>query len=244
MERMILDDESTRHSLDTLELRNVIQKAVAESSRPLDLLGMDACLMSNLEVAYELRAEVGVIVGSEANEPNDGWPYTEILSLLVAEPTMTPSDFAKLIVRTYVDSYKETGEDPVTQAAISTSANDPFHKSMDVLAAALTEGAPEYWQEIARCWAKSPLFHRKQLADVGGFCDRLLQTELPEKIKKAAKDVKEDLEPNGFLLAEGHMTSLRQCRRQPSPDYAMAPAIAAEMGLTITFNPVRLSLLD
>ena len=40
----------------------------------IDLLGMDACLMSTLEVAYQTRANAVNVVGSEELEPGDGWP--------------------------------------------------------------------------------------------------------------------------------------------------------------------------
>jgi len=57
-ERAICSDDGSGHSLDTLELGRLLGRLRAELGRPLDLLGMDACLMSNLEVAYELRDDV------------------------------------------------------------------------------------------------------------------------------------------------------------------------------------------
>ncbi len=57
--REIACDDGTGHSLDTIELRNVLEKAVEELGRPLDLLGMDACLMSTLEVAFEAQEYAG-----------------------------------------------------------------------------------------------------------------------------------------------------------------------------------------
>src|SRR3954453_1072176 len=52
-QRAIASDDGTGHSLDTLELGEVLAAARKELGRPLDLLGMDACLMSCLEVSFQ-----------------------------------------------------------------------------------------------------------------------------------------------------------------------------------------------
>ena len=48
--------------------------------------GMDACLMSCLEVAYESADDVRAVVSSEELEPGDGWPYDKILADLRSNP--------------------------------------------------------------------------------------------------------------------------------------------------------------
>jgi hypothetical protein len=63
-ERMICSDDSSGHSLDTIEVGKVLTKLAALIGRPLDLFGMDACLMSTLEVAYQVRKQVVAIAGS------------------------------------------------------------------------------------------------------------------------------------------------------------------------------------
>lgn len=67
----------------------------------IDLLGFDACLMGMLEVAYEVKDYVQVMVASEESEPDTGWPYTEILSSLVAEPNMDALGLGQEIVSDY-----------------------------------------------------------------------------------------------------------------------------------------------
>ncbi|MGB7452554.1 MAG: clostripain-related cysteine peptidase, partial [Lysobacterales bacterium] len=68
-ERAICSDDGSGHSLDTIELGKVIAAGAETIGQPFDLLGMDACLMSNLEVAYQLRDHVCYLVASEENEP-------------------------------------------------------------------------------------------------------------------------------------------------------------------------------
>ena len=97
-ERAICSDDGSGHSLDTVELGKVLEQAVAALGKPLDLLGMDACLMSNLEVAYEAQPYVSYVVASEESEPNQGWPYEMVLPKLVADPSLPAADFAGHIV--------------------------------------------------------------------------------------------------------------------------------------------------
>ncbi|MEK7812948.1 MAG: S8 family serine peptidase, partial [Candidatus Desantisbacteria bacterium] len=58
---------------DVLYMKEV-SSALASVS-PIDLIGFDACLMAMIEVAYQIKDFGDVMVGSEGNEPNDGWPY-------------------------------------------------------------------------------------------------------------------------------------------------------------------------
>ena len=118
-ERAICSDDGSGHSLDTIELGRVIALGVEAIGRKFDLLGMDACLMSNIEVAYQLREYVRYVVASEENEPADGWPYDRILGRISANPDMETSEFAQHIVSDYVAWYQEQGHDGnVTQAAM------------------------------------------------------------------------------------------------------------------------------
>jgi hypothetical protein len=82
---------------------------------------MDACLMTMVEVAWQLRDSVEILVGSEIEEPNDGWPYAEIIAFLTAKPKSKTHIVAKEVVKQYIASYRDEGE-TVTQSAINTAA--------------------------------------------------------------------------------------------------------------------------
>ena len=104
--RAIASDDGTGHSLDTLELGEVLAKAHKVLGRPLDLLGMDACLMSCLEVAYQSEKDVRAVVSSEELEPGDGWPYDKILADLRSNPAMDGAGLGRVVVKRYTESYK------------------------------------------------------------------------------------------------------------------------------------------
>src|SRR5262245_27474861 len=112
--RAILIDDNSKDFLDNVEMQKVAKAAVAKFGGKIDLFWMDACLMNQIEVAYQLRKQSAVIVGSELTEPLDGWPYDRILGKLVKKPTMKGDELATVIADDYIASYKSDGG-PVTQ---------------------------------------------------------------------------------------------------------------------------------
>lgn len=67
-----------------------------------ELIGMDACLMSQIEVLAALAPHGHYAVVSEETEPALGWAYTSFLDTLVANPGMTGAELAQSIVETYI----------------------------------------------------------------------------------------------------------------------------------------------
>lgn len=99
----------------------------------LALIGFDACLMSMVEVAYEIREYAPVMVASEESEPGDGWPYDTVLADLVADAAMNAADLGAIIVARYYESYT-SGK---TQAAIDLAAVDTLVSEIDLFAQTL-----------------------------------------------------------------------------------------------------------
>ncbi|MBN1452654.1 MAG: hypothetical protein JW963_16675 [Anaerolineales bacterium] len=67
-----------------------------------DLIGMDACLMSQLEVYAALQPHARVAVASEEVEPSLGWAYVGFLDALISNPGMSAEDVGRLIVQSYI----------------------------------------------------------------------------------------------------------------------------------------------
>jgi hypothetical protein len=107
----------------------------ALSGKYVDLLGYDACLMHMVEVVYQVKANVGISVGSEDSEPNDGWPYDTILADLTRTPTMTPRTLGAVIVQRYIDFYGSAGSE--TQSAVDNGDFYGLVTAIDNLAQAL-----------------------------------------------------------------------------------------------------------
>jgi hypothetical protein len=124
--RGIAFDDDAQDFLDNIELKRVLAKLTKRLKRKFDILGMDACLMSMAEVSYQLRDAADFTVGSQEEEPGDGWPYDRVLKALAAKPSMSPRDLSKTIVHEYLQSYG--ADEGVTQSAVDLTRIDEVTK--------------------------------------------------------------------------------------------------------------------
>ena len=111
-----------------------VQSAL-DSTGGAHLIGFDACLMGMVEVAYEIRNNGDVMVGSE--ETAICWPYDTILQDLKSNPTWSASELGPAIV----DRYFELTGNRLTLSALDLS-------NMDALASAISSFAQtmiDYW---------------------------------------------------------------------------------------------------
>ena len=67
-----------------------------------EMIGMDACLMSHIEVYSALAPYSYYAVASQETEPSLGWAYTKILQDLTANPDMSGAQLGKAIVASYI----------------------------------------------------------------------------------------------------------------------------------------------
>ena len=134
-DRAIAFDDQAQDFLDNIELKRVMGRIKKSLKHNIDILGMDACLMGMLEVAYQLRDCADYMVGSQEVEPGDGWPYDRILKALAGKPTMTPADLSKIIVEQYLASYRTNSN--VTQSAARLANVKALGSAVDGLAKAL-----------------------------------------------------------------------------------------------------------
>ena len=133
---------------------------------------MDACLMNMVEVAYLLRESVNVIVGSEIEEPFDGWPYAEILTRLTARPRQDAAALARWIVKSYLLSYKRKDE-TVTQSALDVARIGEMTAKVDALSESLRAALETDAKLIANAWRRSPRFYDDNYIDLACFAKQL-----------------------------------------------------------------------
>ena len=84
---------------------------------------MDACLMANLEVAYQVRKSVSYLVASEELVPGESWPYDVIFGELRANPNRSARDLAASSVQHYFGYYADHPQavGDVTKVALDLS---------------------------------------------------------------------------------------------------------------------------
>lgn len=210
-QRAILTDDGTAHAVDTIELGNVAAAVAEHLGRKLDVLAMDACLMSNLEVAYEVRDHVEVVVGSEELEPGSGWHYTDLLGRLRADvDQIDAARFGTIAVASYLDGYQNTSEQ-VTQCAIRTAGAEDLRAAVDSLADSLAATMPDGRGLLTDALGDSRRFDG-HLVDLGQLCESLMsytanspQGDPLAGVSAAASALLGRLAPEaGYVLAEGH----------------------------------------
>lgn len=209
-QRAILTDDATAHAVDTIELGR-LTKAIAEHlDRNLDVLAMDACLMSNLEVAYEVRDSVEVVVASEELEPGSGWDYTDFLTQLKQADDIDAESWGRLAVASYIDSYRGSGEQ-VTLSVIKTAGCQHLKDKLDELAESLASTMPLGRHRLTDALGESKRF-AGHLVDLGQLCENLIALEGTsagepggESVSAAAEVVRALLGADaGYVVAQDH----------------------------------------
>ena len=227
-QRAIAFDDQAQDFLDNIELKKVLANIKKKLKRRIDIIGMDACLMSMAEVAYQIRDTADFSVGSEETEPGDGWPYDRILKALAAKPEMVPEELSKTIVSQYIASYKST--ENVTQSAMRLEALTPLTVAVDGLAKALTKILTVAASRAALINARAQVQEYSRPYD--DYCDLLDLCELIDKgvnnaaVKTACAAVKQAAAAaivasgcKGAAMANSHGVSIYFPKRKISPLY-------------------------
>jgi hypothetical protein len=214
--RAILFDDTSADFLDNQELKAVLQQAVAAIGRPLDLLGFDACLMSMLEVHYQVQSFCQVIVGSQQTEPADGWPYQDILADLAASPGIDSTGLGRLIVSRYIESYAQNPPTAgLTQSAVNTGFLEPLVSELSRLAQALQNGLdqPDAWplstsDLISAVQRQTLRFRDLDYFDLGDLCRQFYALDRAGPVGKEAACVLSLLSgPDSPVFAAGSLGS-------------------------------------
>ena len=72
-----------------------INQALKNAGVTFDFIGFDACLMATVETALMLDDYADYMIASEETEPGVGWYYTNWLTELSADPSMSTLEIGK-----------------------------------------------------------------------------------------------------------------------------------------------------
>ena len=81
-----------------------INKALKDAGITFDMIGFDACLMATAETALMLDPYADYLVASEETEPGIGWFYTNWLTKLGANTSMSTLELGKNIIDDYTNA--------------------------------------------------------------------------------------------------------------------------------------------
>jgi hypothetical protein len=211
-QRGILYDDTSMDFLDNQELKSALSKAVQQAGlEQIDILGMDACLMAMIEVAYQVRASCRYFVASEDVEPMRGWPYDLFLKWLAEKPGSSPSTVAQEAVSRYVKSYDRGLLSPdITISALDTARLAALTVALDQLALAVLERLHEMaiFEAVTLARRNTQRFQHDGYIDLGHFL-RLLLKRRPDDtaLRKVVQPVLEVLGPKRAVAANGTLGS-------------------------------------
>ena len=95
-----------------MELDEALGKIRSETEiDQFELIGMDACLMSHVEVYDALAPHARYAVASQETEPALGWAYTGFLGNLVENPDVSGAELGQWIVDSYINEDQRIVDD-------------------------------------------------------------------------------------------------------------------------------------
>jgi hypothetical protein len=99
-----------------MELEQALRKShSAAGIDRFEIIGMDACLMAQMEVMTALQPHARYAVASEETEPSVGWAYASFLGDLVTNPDMSGAELSQRIVQSYIEGDQRIA-DPAARA--------------------------------------------------------------------------------------------------------------------------------
>lgn len=184
------DDTSGGDRITMPELEYALSAISIQAGKNIDIVGMDACLMAMTEVAYQIKDYVDILVASEENVPNDGWPYDTILDQLVVNPTTSPEQLATDIVDKYIYSYPSYD---VTQSAIDLSHMDTLATQLSDLALAIMSDTLTPKNIYINASYSSQYYDDYDFIDLYDFSNQLLAYSNSLEVKNIALSIQQTL---------------------------------------------------
>lgn len=120
------DSNFEESALSIEELRSALDQA--QMKKKFDFIGMDACLMGNLELVAALEPKAGYLIASEELEPQYGYNYSwmEVLKPDAQGGKPFGESVGRSILDTY-DAYYKENDYKLTLSLIDLRAYEEFH---------------------------------------------------------------------------------------------------------------------
>jgi len=229
MARGIGYDDTSSDFLDNSEMQRAIDAGLLLTGvEKLTLLGFDACLMSMLEVAYQIKDLAEVMVSSQETEPGEGWPYGDILAELVANPGMDGAALAACIVDSYMGGFVEA--ESATLSSLDLGRIDEVRLVLDDLSSYVMEHIEACAYIMGRASRRAQKYADEDYKDLCDLCLRIIErsADMPD-LAQRARAVVASIDPAGpdrFVLHERHLGYLSAASHGVSiyyPAHEMSP---------------------
>ncbi len=176
--------------MTTAELGTALAQVRSTLGRNLDVVGNDACRMT-LEIMYELQPFVDYFVGSQKDEPADGWPYDAFLGAVVASPSMTPIDVGTTLVAAYVASYEGASPYSVTLSLVSSAALPGLVRRLAEFTAELNASVPLLRSQVLAAQAATERYEGDEEYDLYQFAENVLASVEQTRLGRLALNLRD-----------------------------------------------------
>lgn len=127
-------------SISNGDFRKAISTTYNYTGEKINLFAFDACLMQQIEIAYEIKDYAKVFLAPQTVCPIQGFRYDRIFEALSEDPNIDESELAKSVVEINVDNY--TNVQPVVYGAINLGNLNKLKESSDKLINSLMINSP------------------------------------------------------------------------------------------------------
>src|SRR5215204_298642 len=102
----LFKDDSTGKAMQLKYLKLTLENAMQANrfGKPFDIICFDSCVMSLVEIAFELRKVTKILIASQGFIPMTGLNYRNALYDVMNDPDISPDCFAVGIVEWYIQS--------------------------------------------------------------------------------------------------------------------------------------------
>ncbi|HEU5099897.1 MAG TPA: clostripain-related cysteine peptidase [Roseiflexaceae bacterium] len=176
------DDTDGEKGISMPELEVALRTTQAQAGIDrFDLIGFDACLMSQLDVLQAIAPYGRVGVASAELEPNDGWSWDVWLEQLNRDPAQDASAVGTSIVDSYQQYYQDGNDDTVTLAAFDLQKIEAVRDGLGSLSDAMLNDLGGSYQAIAEARSAAAAYSQPKpeefsAVDLGDFT-RLIERQ-------------------------------------------------------------------
>ncbi len=171
-------------------LASEVAAAIAKAGLKFDIIGYDACLMQDIEIASSLEPYADYYLASEETEGGTGWFYTSAFGKLAQDPGMSSEEFGREMIACYDPYNRITMGDgkPVPASTLSfvdlTLAKPACRKLGDMLASVETavREDPDAFADVAGAAASAYSFSDNMQIDLIDFLKILDKMDYGEQI--------------------------------------------------------------
>ncbi|MCE5344035.1 MAG: clostripain-related cysteine peptidase [Eubacteriales bacterium] len=192
-------DEITDDSLNMAEIYAAFQTVTQEPNyRKFAMVGFDACLMADYEMAVHLQSFTDYMIASEETEPGEGWSYDSWLPTLVKDPGADMETVGHKIVDGFLKAVDDAGYGEFgTLSVLNLNRMDALRAAVEAMGTSLeTAVAGDGFKAISRTRQQMPSFGEtddaaSDMIDLTLFAQKFASYDAAgaEALRKALADV-------------------------------------------------------